>query len=83
MAFCQRCSLVAFAEVLDQFSGIECHSGTAVGVHLQKFWISFAQSSVKMALERRFGRHGGVNSTLEQHFCAVAWEIPQVGNGIQ
>ena len=66
MAFCQRCSLVAFAEVLDQFSGIGCYSGTAVGMHLQKFWISFAESSVMMTSERHFGRPDGVKFALER-----------------
>ena len=66
MAFCWRCSFAAFAKVLDQFSGIECYSGTAVGVHLQKFWIRFAESNVIMTLERHFGRPDGAKLALEQ-----------------
>ena len=72
----------AFAEVLDQFGGIEHYSGTAVGLHLQKFWISLAESSdmsaleqrfeqpkgVKLALEWRFGQPEGVKLALEQRF---------------
>jgi len=50
-----RCSFVALAEVLDQFSGIEHYSGTAIGFHLQKLWINLAEASVTMALEWRFG----------------------------
>ena len=50
----RHCSLAAFAKALDQFSEIECYLGTAVGLHLQKFWISLAESSAVMALERRF-----------------------------
>ena len=66
MAYCWRCSFAAFAEVLDQFSGIECYSGTAVGLHLQKFWINLTESNVMMALERRFGRPDSVKLTLER-----------------
>ena len=65
MAFCWHCSFVAFAEVLDQFRGIECYSGTAVELHLQKFWISFAESSVMITLERHFGQPDGVRLALE------------------
>ena len=71
MTFSWRYSLVAFAKVLDQFSGIERYSGTTVELHLQKFWISLAESSVMMALEQRFGRPDGVESTLER-----CWEQP-------
>ena len=54
-AFGWRCSIVKFAKVLDQFNGIGCYSGTAVGMHLQKFWISFAKSSVMTTSERHLG----------------------------
>ena len=57
---------MAFAEVLDQFSGIGCYSGTARGMHLQKFWISFAGSSVMMTTERHFGRPDNVKLALER-----------------
>ena len=40
-------------------------SGTAVGVHLQKFWISFAESSIMMTMERHFVRPGSVKLALE------------------
>mgnify|MGYP003334983803 CR=1 FL=1 len=63
-----QCRLVAFAEVLDQFSGIECYSGTAVGLHLQKLWISLVESSVMIALERRSGQPDGVKLALEWRF---------------
>ena len=63
---CMRCTLVALAEVLDQFSGIERYSSTAVGLHLQKLWTTLARSSVMMALERRFGRPDGVKLALER-----------------
>ena len=53
MAGCWHCSLVAFAEVLDWFGGIEHYLGTAVGSQLQKFWIIAAESNVSMA--RHFG----------------------------
>ena len=66
MAFCWLCNFVAFAKALDQFSEIEFYSGTAVGWHLQKFWISFAESNIIMALERRFGRPDR-KSTMEQY----------------
>ena len=42
----RHCSLVAFAEVLDYFKGIERFSGTAVGLRLQKFWIISVESNV-------------------------------------
>ena len=64
----RHCSLVAFAEVLDQFSGIECYSGIAVGLHLQKFWISLAELNVMLALERCFERPDGVKLALERRF---------------
>ena len=41
----KHCSSEAVADVLDQFGGIEHYSGTAVGLHLQKFWISLVESS--------------------------------------
>ena len=63
----RHCSLVAFAEVLDQFNGIGNYSGTAVGMHLQKFWINFFESSVMMSTERHFGRPDGVKLALEPH----------------
>ena len=59
---------VAFAEVLDQFSGIKCDSGIAVEMHLQKFGISFAESSVMMTSERHFGRPDGVKLALGRRF---------------
>ena len=65
---CMRCSLVALAEVLDQFSGIEHYSSTAVGLHLKKLRITLAESSVMMALEWRFGRPDDVKFTLESCF---------------
>ena len=65
---CMRCSLVALAEVLDQFSGIEHYSGTAVGLNLQKLWINLTESSVMMALEWRFGWPDGVELALELRF---------------
>ena len=58
--------MVAFAEVLDQLSGIEYYLGIAVGLHLQKFWISFAEVNVVMTLERHFGRPEGVKLALER-----------------
>ena len=58
--------MVAFAEVLDQLSGIECYSGTAVGLHLQKFWISFAEVNVMMTLEWHFWRPESVKLALER-----------------
>ena len=57
--------MVAFAKVLDQLSGIEYYLGTAVGLHLQKFWISFAEVNVMMTLERHFGRPESVRLALE------------------
>ena len=48
-----RGRLVALAEALDQLSGIEKYSGTAVELNLQKLWTNPAESSVKLALERR------------------------------
>ena len=57
----------AFAEVLDQFGGVEHRSGTAVGLRWQKFWINFAESSVMSALERRLGQPKGVKLALEWH----------------
>ena len=64
----KHCSSEAFAEVLDQFGGIEHYSGTAIGLHLQKFWISVAESSVMSVLERRFGQPKGVKWALEWRF---------------
>ena len=40
-----RCNLAALANVLDQFSGINHYGGTAVRLHLQKFWIISAEST--------------------------------------
>ena len=65
---CMRCSLVALAEVLDQFSGIEHYSSTAVGLHLQKLWITLAESNAMMALGWRFGRPDDVKLALERCF---------------
>ena len=62
----KHCSSEAFAEVLDQFGGIEHYSGTAVGLHLQKFWISFAEVNVVMTLEWHFGQPESVKVTPEQ-----------------
>ena len=64
--FFRHCSLVTFAKVLDLFSGIECYAATVVGLQLQKFWISLAESSVKLALERRFGWPDGAKLALER-----------------
>ena len=66
MAFCQRCSLMAFAEVSDQFNGIGCYSGTAIEMHLQKFWTSFPESRVMMTSEWHFGRPDGVKLALKR-----------------
>ena len=63
----RHCSLAAFAEALDQFSGIERYSGIAGGFNLQKFRISFVESSVMMALARRFGQPDGAKLALERH----------------
>ena len=65
---CMRCALVASAEVLDQFSGIEHYACIAVGLQLQKLWITLAKSSAMMALERRFGRPDGAKLVLEWRF---------------
>ena len=65
---CMRRTLVALAEVLEQFSGIEHYSSTAVVLLLQKLWITLAKSSVMMALERRFGWPKGVKLALERRF---------------
>ena len=74
--------MVACAEVLDQLSGIEYYLGIAVGLHLQKFWISFAAVNVVMTLAGHFGRPEGaklaLERRLEQH-CAAVWR--QVGPG--
>ena len=51
---------------MDQLSGIEYYLGTAVGLHLQKFWISFAEVNVVMTLERHFGRPHGVKLAPER-----------------
>ena len=80
----KHCSSEAFAEVLDQLGGIEHYSGTAIGLHLQKFWISLAESSVMSALERRFGQPEGVKLALERLFgrpgsAKLALERRQVG----
>ena len=56
---------MALAEVLDQLSGIEYYSGIAVWLHLQKFWISFAEVNVVMTLERHFGRPEGEQLAFE------------------
>ena len=66
MAFSWHCSLVAFAEALNQLSGIEYYLGTAVGLRLQKFWNSFADVNVVMTLERHFGRPECVKLALER-----------------
>ena len=58
--------LVAFAEILDQLNGIEYYLGTAIGLYLQKFWISFAEVNVVMTLERHFGRPEGEKLALER-----------------
>ena len=58
--------MVAFAEVLDQLSGIEYYLGIAAGLHLQKFWIRFAEVNVVMTLERHFGRPEGDKLVLER-----------------
>ena len=65
---CVRCALVAPAETLDQFSGIEHYASTAVELHLQKLWITLAKSSAMMALERRFGRPNPAKLALEWRF---------------
>ena len=58
--------MVAFAEVLDQLCGIECQLGTVVELHLQKFWVSFAEVNVVMILEQQFGRPVYVKLALER-----------------
>ena len=55
----------SICSVLDQLNGIEYYLGTAVGLHLQKFWINFAESNVMMTLERHFGWPDGVKLALE------------------
>ena len=65
---CMRCALVASAEVLDQFSGIEHYACIAVGLQLQKLWITLAKSSAMMALEGRVGRPDGAKWVLEWRF---------------
>ena len=65
---CVRCALVAPADILDQFSGIEHYASTAVELHLQKLWITLAKSSAMMALERRFGRPDGVKLAMKWRF---------------
>ena len=76
MAYSCICSFVALAEVLD------CFAGTAVLLHLQKFWIASAESNILTALEWCFewpdgvkvppewhlGRPDGVRLTLECRF---------------
>ena len=47
----RHCSLVAFAEVLDNFSFTEGFVGTAVWWHLQKFWNSSVESNAIQALQ--------------------------------
>ena len=49
-------------------NGIERFSGIAVGLRLQKFWIILAESSVSMALERRFRQPDGAKLALERRF---------------
>ena len=49
-------------------NGIERFSGIAVGLRLQKFWIILAESSVSMALERRFRQPDGAKLALERNF---------------
>ena len=61
MAFCRRCSFIAFAEVLDYFSCIKRY--------LALEWRFGRPNDTKWALERRFGRSGGANLTLERHVC--------------
>ena len=73
MAICWRCSLEAFAQVLDQFNEIECYSGTAVGMNLHKFWISFAESSVMMTSERHFGQPDDVKLAPERRSQQPLW----------
>ena len=65
---CVRCALVAPAEVLGPSIGTEHGASTAVGLHLQKLWITRAKSNAMMALERRFGRPDGVKLALEWRF---------------
>ena len=68
-----RCALVALAEILDQFNGIEHYPSTAVGLRLQKLWITLAKSRVVTALEERFGRPDGVKLALEWRFGRLLW----------
>ena len=63
-----RCALVAPAEVLDQLRGIEHYASIAIGLQLQKLWITLAKSNAMMALERRFGRPDGAKLVLEWRF---------------
>ena len=63
-----RCRLVALAEALDQLSGIENFSGIAVELNLQKLWTNLTESSVRMALQGRFGWLDGVKLDLERRF---------------
>ena len=79
---CGRCALVAPAEVLVQCSGIEHYASTAVGLDLQKLWITLAKSSVMMALEWRLGRPDGVKLALERRLrteltvrLALEWRL--------
>ena len=51
---------------MDQLNGIENYLGTAVGLHLQKFWISFAEVNVMMTLEWHFWRPESVKLALER-----------------
>ena len=37
-------------------------------MHLQNFWINFAESSVMMASELHFGRPDGVKLAMERRF---------------
>ena len=44
----------------------EYYLGIAVGLHLQKFWISFVEVNVVMTLEQHLGLPEGVKLALER-----------------
>ena len=66
-------AISAEPKILDQLNGIEYHMGTAVGLHLQKFWISFAEVNVVMILEQHFGRPEGVKVGPGTAFGTILW----------
>ena len=82
----RHCSLVAFPESSDYFNGSDwstlASARAAIWLHMQKLWITLAESSVsmaikrlgeqpddaKLALERRFRRFADAKLTLERRF---------------